>query len=210
MVEELRQRSEATSCQQHTEFVVGPAGERDVELLSATEYLHNQLKLARVYFSAFHPVSDTPLDNVAPTTEQRKLRLYQASFLLRDYDFTVEELPFVGEGDLPQHTDPKHAWAEENLAHAPVEINTASQRDLIRFPGIGITYARRIMAARRREPTQPQRSARVGYTYRKRMHRMYCSLAGVLISRDCSNWQLRSRCPNSIHVRDWHLRRRVC
>ena len=150
-VEELRQHSEhQLRASSTTEFVVGPAGERDVELLSATEYLHKQLKLARVYFSAFRPVRDTPLDNVAPTNETRKLRLYQASFLLRDYDFTVEELPFVENGDLPQHTDPKRAWAEQHLTHAPIEINTASQRELMRIPGIGTTYANRIIAARRK------------------------------------------------------------
>jgi predicted DNA-binding helix-hairpin-helix protein len=149
--EDLRRHSDGKlRASSTTEFVVGPAGERDVELLSATEYLHKQLKLARVYYSPFRPVSDTPLDNVVPTTETRKLRLYQASFLLRDYDFSVEELPFVGEGDLPQHTDPKRAWADEHLIHAPIEINTATRRDLMRVPGIGTTYAARIIAARRR------------------------------------------------------------
>ncbi|MBN1562463.1 MAG: helix-hairpin-helix domain-containing protein, partial [Anaerolineae bacterium] len=155
-IEELRQHTQDESgpnrlrASSTTEFVVGPAGERDVELLSATEYLHKQLKLARVYFSAFRPVRDTPLDNFAPTNETRKLRLYQASFLLRDYDFTVEELPFVADGDLPQHTDPKCAWAEQHLVHAPIEINTASERDLKRIPGIGAIYAKRIMSARRK------------------------------------------------------------
>lgn len=149
-IEDLRQRSEGRlRTSSTTEFVVGPAGERDVELLSATEYLHRQLGLARVYFSAFRPVRDTPLDHVAPTTEQRKLRLYQASFLLRDYDFSVEELPFTGGGDLPQHTDPKSAWANHHLRQAPVEINTAERRDLMRIPGIGTTSAARILAARR-------------------------------------------------------------
>lgn len=150
-IEEIRQQSEGQiRASSTTEFVVGPAGERDVELLSATDYLHNQLKLARVYFSAFHPVRDTPLDNVAPTTEQRKIRLYQASFLLRDYGFSVEELPFIGAGDLPQHTDPKTAWAEENLRHAPIELNLAERKDLLRVPGIGMKNAARILAARRR------------------------------------------------------------
>ncbi len=133
-----------------TEFVVGPAGESDVEILSTTEYLHRQAGLARAYFSAFHPVSDTPLDDRPATDLARKLRLYQASFLLRDYEFTVEELPFSQDGILPLHTDPKRLWAEETLAQAPVEVNTASRRDLIRIPGIGAKGAARIMNARRR------------------------------------------------------------
>jgi predicted DNA-binding helix-hairpin-helix protein len=46
-----------------TQFVVGAAGESDTELLRLTEYLHNKLKLKRVYFSAFRPIQDTPLEN---------------------------------------------------------------------------------------------------------------------------------------------------
>jgi predicted DNA-binding helix-hairpin-helix protein len=150
-IEELRQQSEGKlRASSTTEFVVGPAGECDVEILSTTEYLYQQLGLARTYFSAFRPVADTPLDNHPGTDATRQLRLYQASFLLRDYGFGVEELPFVEEGNLPRHTDPKRAWAEEHLCHAPVEINTASQQDLIRVPGIGIKGAARILAARHR------------------------------------------------------------
>ena len=148
-IEELRQSSDGRlRASSTTEFVVGPAGESDVELLSATEYLHTQLKLARVYFSAFHPVVETPLDHVAPTTEARRIRLYQASFLLRDYGFTVEDLPFAGAGNLPLGVDPKRAWAEDHLAQAPVELNTAPRRDLLRVPGIGMLGAARILTAR--------------------------------------------------------------
>jgi predicted DNA-binding helix-hairpin-helix protein len=148
-VEELRQQT-ALHPSSTTELVVGPAGERDIEILSTTGYLHRQLKLARVYFSAFRPVPETPLDNVPATDPARQLRLYQASFLLRDYDFDVEELPFTDEGDLPTNVDPKRAWAEMHLTHAPVEVNTASQRDLMRVPGIGAKGAARIMNARRK------------------------------------------------------------
>jgi predicted DNA-binding helix-hairpin-helix protein len=148
-IEEMRQSSEGRlSASSTTEFVVGPAGESDVELLSATEYLHRQLKLARVYFSAFHPVVETPLDNVAPTDDARRIRLYQASFLLRDYGFTVEDLPFAGAGNLPLSIDPKRAWADNHLAQAPIELNTAPRRDLLRVPGVGLLGAARILTAR--------------------------------------------------------------
>lgn len=148
-IEELRQSSEGRlRASSTTEFVVGPAGETDVDLLSTSQYLHRQLGLARVYFSAFNPVVDTPLENVAPTADIRRIRLYQASFLLRDYGFDVEELPFTAGGNLPLHTDPKRAWAEEHLLHAPVEVNTASASDLMRIPGIGVKSAQRIIRAR--------------------------------------------------------------
>jgi predicted DNA-binding helix-hairpin-helix protein len=150
-VEDLRQETEGRlRASSTTEFVVGPAGERDVELLGATEYLHRQLRLARVYFSAFRPVRETPLDNLPATDPTRQLRLYQASYLLRDYAFDVEEMPFLPDGSLPQDVDPKQAWADEHLLPAPVEVNTASTRDLMRIPGIGAKGAARIMAARRK------------------------------------------------------------
>lgn len=132
-----------------TEFVVGPAGEPDVEILSTTAYLYRQLGLARVYFSAFRPVAGTPLEHRAPANLKRQMRLYQASFLIRDYGFDPEELPLAPDGNLPLDMDPKRAWADAHLQHAPLEINVASRHDLMRVPGIGEKGVRRILAARR-------------------------------------------------------------
>ena len=88
-----------------TQFVVGAAGESDVELLTTTDYLHRQVGLARAYFSGFSPVPDTPLESHPPVQPQREHRLYQSSFLLRDYGFDVEELAFDEAGNLPLDVD---------------------------------------------------------------------------------------------------------
>jgi predicted DNA-binding helix-hairpin-helix protein len=132
-----------------TQFVVGAVGDTDVEILSTTENLHRHAGLARAYFSAFNPIEDTPLENHAPTPQIRQNRLYQASYLLRDYGFTLEDLPFEGKGDLPLDKDPKTAWAKAHLTHHPVEINRASRAELLRIPGIGPKSANVILAARR-------------------------------------------------------------
>ncbi len=132
-----------------TQFVVGAVGDTDVELLSTTENLHRQTGLTRAYFSAFNPISDTPLEGQAPTPLIRQNRLYQASFLLRDYGFTLEDLPFEGQGNLPLEADPKTAWAQAHLQQQPVEINRASREELLRIPGIGPKSVNLIMAARR-------------------------------------------------------------
>ena len=121
-----------------------------LELLTTTEFLHQQVGLARAYFSSFAPVPDTPLEDRPPSSPLREHRLYQSSFLLRDYGFTVEELPFDTGGNLPLENDPKLAWARRHLAHAPVEVNTAARRDLLRVPGIGPVGAERILRERRR------------------------------------------------------------
>jgi predicted DNA-binding helix-hairpin-helix protein len=132
-----------------TQFVAGGAGESDVELLTTTAYLYGQLKLRRAYFSAFNPIEDTPLENQAATPPIREHRLYQASFLLRDYGFDLEELPFEIDGKLPIQTDPKLAWARRNISDAPIEINRADRLELMRVPGIGPRSAEIILKARR-------------------------------------------------------------
>lgn len=132
-----------------TQFVVGGVGESDLELLTTSSYLYRQLRLSRAYYSAFNPVSDTPLENHPPEDPLRQHRLYQASFLFRDYGFDLEEMPFTSNGNLPLDTDPKLAWALANLRYAPVEVNRATPRELLRIPGVGPKGARAIMAARR-------------------------------------------------------------
>jgi predicted DNA-binding helix-hairpin-helix protein len=132
-----------------TQFVVGAVGENDLELLSTTAYLYSQLALKRTYFSAFNPIEDTPLENTPPTPEIRQNRLYEASFLLRDYGFILEELPFDPSGNLPLNTDPKSAWASQNLSAAPIELNRATRQELLRIPGIGPKSAGVILSARR-------------------------------------------------------------
>jgi predicted DNA-binding helix-hairpin-helix protein len=131
-----------------TQFVVSAVGETDIELLATTEYLYNQLRLKRAYYSSFNPISDTPLENVPPGSPLREHRLYEASFLLRDYGFSLEELPFNQDGHLPQDVDPKYAWAQLNLINHPIEINRVEKHELLHIPGIGPKSASAILAAR--------------------------------------------------------------
>jgi predicted DNA-binding helix-hairpin-helix protein len=132
-----------------TQFVVGAADESDLELLAVSEFLFRRLGLGRTYYSAFSPVTDTPLENRPAEDPLRQHRLYQASFLFRDYGFDLEDMPFDQAGNLPRTADPKLAWAEQHLAEAPVELNRATKSELLRVPGIGPLSAGRILEARR-------------------------------------------------------------
>lgn len=132
-----------------TQLVVGAAGESDREILETTARLHREIGLARVYYSPFSPVPDTPLEDLPPTPPLRAQRLYQAEGLLRIYGFRLEELPFDEGGNLPLAEDPKLAWARRALADQPVELNRASYEELVRVPGIGPKTARAILRARR-------------------------------------------------------------
>jgi predicted DNA-binding helix-hairpin-helix protein len=132
-----------------TQFVVGPAGESDRELLATADSLYRQVKLARAYYSGFGPVPGTPLADVAPTPILREHRLYQADWLLRFYGFVLDDIPFDSNGALPADVDPKLAWARQNLAEQPVEVNRASRGELLRVPGIGPRSADAVLRARR-------------------------------------------------------------
>ncbi|MEM4724853.1 MAG: radical SAM protein, partial [Candidatus Hadarchaeum sp.] len=65
-----------------TQFVVGAAGESDLEILETVARLYREYSLARAYFSAFQPIPDTPLENLPATSLLREHRLYQSDFLL--------------------------------------------------------------------------------------------------------------------------------
>jgi predicted DNA-binding helix-hairpin-helix protein len=133
-----------------TQFVAGGSDESDLELLTLTDWLTRSVGLKRAYFSAFRPIRNTPLENKPAVDPVREHRLYQASFLLRDYGFSLEELPFINTtSNLPLHTDPKQAWAEMYFGKEPLELNIAEKHELIRIPGIGLKGAEAIVTSRK-------------------------------------------------------------
>ena len=146
---EIKRRSSRRRASLVTQFVVGAVGDTDLELLSLTERLYSQVGLARAYYSAFSPVSDTPFENLDAVAPVREHRLYQSSFLLRDYGWDVEDLPFEGSGNLRLDVDPKRAWADRHLLHNPVDLMRDDRQSLIRVPGIGPKGADAILKARR-------------------------------------------------------------
>ncbi len=132
-----------------TQFVVGAVGDTDLELLDLSARLYRQAGLARAYYAAFRPVAGTPFENLPPALPLRERRLYQSSFLLRDYGWDVEELPFTGDGSLRLDADPKRAWADQHLRHSPLDLMRAERAALLRVPGIGPKGADAILRARR-------------------------------------------------------------
>jgi hypothetical protein len=125
-----------------TQFVVGPAGESDRELLATVQLLYRDVHLSRTYYSAFRPVARTPLEGEPPTSPLREHRLYQADWLMRFYDFSADELPFDPVGQLRTDIDPKTAWARAHPERFPIEVNRAPLGQLLRIPGIGPHLAR--------------------------------------------------------------------
>lgn len=132
-----------------TQFVVGASKERDIEILSMTHKLYQEYDLSRAYFSAFQPIPSTPLEDHKPTSTWREVRLYEADFLIRKYSFSINELIFDEEGNLPLEEDPKLLWAKKNIDFFPIEINKADYKELIRVPGIGPISAQKILKIRK-------------------------------------------------------------
>jgi predicted DNA-binding helix-hairpin-helix protein len=137
---------------QTTQFVVGAGDESDGEFIRLMGDLYGSLRLSRIYFSAFQPVRGTPLEHRAPGSFEREHRLYQADFLLRKYGFTAGELVLDASDNLPEHTDPKSAWAGSHPELFPVELNSAPESKLLRVPGIGPVAAGRLVKMRIETP----------------------------------------------------------
>jgi len=132
-----------------TQMIVGAVNDNDWEHLQVTEWLYKTRGLKRVYYSGFEPIEHTPLENHAPCPPHREHRLYQCSFLIRDYGFKTDSFaPVVDdEGFLP-NVDPKLALAQANKDMFPIDLNEASYYEILRIPKIGPITAKRIMAAK--------------------------------------------------------------
>ncbi len=136
---------------QSTQMVIGALPESDYQIMSVAENLYHKFSLKRVYYSAFVNVNedrDLPALAAGPPL-LREHRLYQADWLLRFYDFKVDELLTEARPNFNTAIDPKADWAVRHLECFPVEINRADYHMLLRIPGVGVKSAGRIVAARR-------------------------------------------------------------
>lgn len=132
-----------------SQLVVGASDEKDKDILSSASELYKKFFLRRVYYSAFTPIKNTPLQGKMPVSLKRELRLYQADILIRMYGFKVDDIIFDNNSNLPLDKDPKLCWAYRNMKLFPVNINTSCMSLLKRVPGIGLASADKIVKARR-------------------------------------------------------------
>lgn len=136
---------------QSTQMIVGADRSRDVDILTSSATLYASYGLKRVYYSAFSPIPDS--SKVLPSAAaplMREHRLYQADWLLRFYDFSLDEVASgMAGGMLDQNIDPKLAWALAHPDKFPLDVNRAPREMLLRIPGLGVRAVDRIIAARR-------------------------------------------------------------
>jgi len=136
---------------QSTQMIVGADRSSDVDILTSSATLYASYGLKRVYYSAFSPIPDS--SSALPSAAaplMREHRLYQADWLLRFYDFSLDEVASGMEGGmLDQNMDPKLAWALAHPEHFPLDVNRAPREMLLRIPGLGVRAVDRIIASRR-------------------------------------------------------------
>ncbi|HYJ05819.1 MAG TPA: putative DNA modification/repair radical SAM protein [Chthoniobacterales bacterium] len=135
---------------QSTQMIVGATDTSDAAILEQASSLYSQYKLRRVYYSAFSPIPDasSKLPAIAPPLV-REHRLYQADWLVRFYEFEVQELTTSAAPNLDLAIDPKLAWALRNRHLFPVDLNKAPRQLLLRVPGVGTKSVERILKVRR-------------------------------------------------------------
>ncbi len=132
---------------QTTQMIIGASNESDAQIMRLTEALYGNLRLKRVYYSAYVPVNEHSLLPALPVDLRREHRLYEADWLLRFYGFNAAEI-FGSRQNLSLDLDVKSDWALLNYHLFPVEVNSASYEMLLKVPGIGVRNAYRIAKAR--------------------------------------------------------------
>ena len=149
---------------QSTQMIIGADGSNDAAILGQSTRLYSSYKLKRVYYSAFSPIPDSSakLPLIRPPS-QREHRLYQADWLLRFYDFQLDEITSVtADGNLDLEVDPKLAWALLHRAVFPLDVNRATREMLLRVPGFGVKTVNRILSTRRHRTLRYEDLIRMG------------------------------------------------
>lgn len=142
-------RKKVMAAGQSTQMVVGATPASDASVLDTSNRLYTTHKLRRVYYTAYSPSSQPHAAlPTKPAGLLREHRLYQADWLLRFYQFSVDEIVQPGQ-NLALDKDPKLAWALTNRAFFPVDLNRAPRSALLRVPGLGTRNVQRVLNLRR-------------------------------------------------------------
>ena len=154
---------------QSTQMIVGADTATDADVLLRSEQLYGGYHLRRVYYSAFSPIPDS--SSVLPSQKphlMREHRLYEADWLMRHYGFEREEIVSAAvDGMLDPAIDPKLAWALQNRARFPLDVNTADREMLLRIPGLGVKSVNKLLTVRRLKRLTVDDLVRVGGAFRR-------------------------------------------
>ena len=145
--------------------------------MSVAEGLYDKFGLKRVFYSAYVGINeDQALPSVhAASPLLREHRLYQADWLLRYYQFRIDELLNEKHQNFNVLLDPKCDWALQHLDQFPVEINRADYKMLLRVPGIGVKSAQRICKARKSSVLNFDNLKKIGVVLKRALYFITCN-----------------------------------
>ncbi len=162
---------------QSTQMIVGVPPETDKDILRLSSVLYQRPTMKRVYYSGY--VSVNTYDKRLPALKQpplvRENRLYQADWLLRFYQFKVDEIVNDAYPDLDLEVDPKLSWALRHPEQFPVDVNKADYELLLRVPGIGVKSAKLIVASRRYGKLGSYQLKKIGIVMKKAQYFITCN-----------------------------------
>lgn len=161
---------------QSTQMIVGATPDTDKDILWLSSALYQRPTMKRVYYSGFIPVNnyDTRLPILKQPPLVRENRLYQADWLLRFYQFKVDEIVNDAFPDLDLEVDPKLSWALRHPEAFPVDINKADFEMLLRVPGIGVKSAKLIVVSRRYSRLGTEQLKKIGIVMKKAQYFITC------------------------------------
>ena len=161
---------------QSTQMIVGATKETDRDILLMSNTLYQQPSMRRVYYSGY--VSVNTYDPRLPVLKQpplvRENRLYQADWLMRFYQFRVDEIVDDKHPHLDLDVDPKLGWALRHPEFFPVDINSAPYEHILRVPGIGVKSAVLIVNSRRFNRITSYHLKKMGVVMKKAKYFITC------------------------------------
>lgn len=161
---------------QSTQMIVGATPDTDNQILTLASKLYNIDSMKRVYYSGYIHINqnDNRLPSVLQPPLAREHRLYQADWLLRLYNFQVNEIVNDDNPTLDLELDPKVSWALRHPEFFPIDVNTAPYEVILRVPGIGVLSAKKIITARRYGRLTSEQLQKIGVVMKRAKYFIVC------------------------------------
>jgi len=177
-----------TPAGQSTQMIIGATDDSDKQILNISAAMYQRPSMKRVYYSGYIPINTN--DSRLPALKQpplvRENRLYQADWLMRFYEFKVDEIVDEKYPNLDLEIDPKLAWALRHPEHFPVDINKADYSQILRIPGIGVKSAKLIVVTRRYGRLNSDTLKKMGVVMKKAQYFITCNELAAFNVNDTS------------------------
>jgi len=162
---------------QSTQMIIGASPDDDRKILTLADALYRRPAMKRVYYSGYIPINtyDARLPALTAPPMVRENRLYQADWLMRFYQFKVNEIVDESHPSLDLDVDPKLAWALRHPECFPVNINTADYEWLLRVPGVGVKSAQLIVASRKYGSLTSENLKKIGVVMKRARYFITCN-----------------------------------